>query len=65
MRHTCSKVLDCSARCLSGWGDTGRGDPDIDWTLPTSIKKKETRWLKRAGGPLHHKAGTEGTRGQL
>eukprot|EP00983_Pelagomonas_calceolata_P061974 1147076-Pelagomonas_calceolata.AAC.3 len=25
-------------------------------TLPTSITEKETRWLRRAVSPLHHKA---------
>eukprot|EP00983_Pelagomonas_calceolata_P127062 1161364-Pelagomonas_calceolata.AAC.2 len=25
-------------------------------TLPTSIKEKETHWLRRAMSPLHHRA---------
>eukprot|EP00983_Pelagomonas_calceolata_P075128 1152862-Pelagomonas_calceolata.AAC.2 len=25
-------------------------------SLPTSIKEKETYWLRRAGSPLHHNA---------
>eukprot|EP00983_Pelagomonas_calceolata_P002851 94141-Pelagomonas_calceolata.AAC.1 len=34
-------------------------------TLPTSIKEKETRWLKRAMSPLHHKGGKRRASGGL
>eukprot|EP00983_Pelagomonas_calceolata_P044281 1139237-Pelagomonas_calceolata.AAC.1 len=31
--------------------------------FPTSIKEKETHWLKRSVSPLHHKGGTKGLAG--
>eukprot|EP00983_Pelagomonas_calceolata_P039288 1137120-Pelagomonas_calceolata.AAC.1 len=48
----------CGVRCLIddnlGGGITGKKNYVGRETLPTSIKEKETRWLRRAVSLLHH-----------
>eukprot|EP00983_Pelagomonas_calceolata_P068086 1149759-Pelagomonas_calceolata.AAC.4 len=34
-----------------------RASPEAEEFVPKSMKEKDTRWLKRALSPLHHRAG--------